>query len=89
MYRGLTEWGDRYFHLADFRDYVDTQSRVAALYRQPENWARKAVLNVARTGWFSSDRTIREYADDIWGLKTVPVLMDTAEAGARKKRPAV
>ena len=73
VYRTLTEWGDRYFHLADFRDYVNTQSIAAELYRQPGEWARKAVLNVARTGHFSSDRTIREYAHDIWGLKVVPV----------------
>jgi starch phosphorylase len=63
---------DRYFHLADLEDYVDTQQRAAAAYRDPAGWDRKAVLNVARTPGFSSDRTIREYADGIWGIKAVP-----------------
>ena len=63
---------DRYFLLADFADYVATQGRAAAEYRDPDGWTRKAVLNVARTSHFSSDRTIREYAADIWHLKPIP-----------------
>jgi starch phosphorylase len=63
---------DRYFHLADFEDYVATQQKAAAAYRDADGWARKAILNVARTPMFSSDRTIRQYADEIWGIKPVP-----------------
>jgi starch phosphorylase len=73
IYRALTEWGDTYFHLADFRSYADAQQRAADLYRDWMAWARKAVLNVARMGRFSSDRTIREYAREIWNLQPVPV----------------
>jgi starch phosphorylase len=59
---------DRYLHCADFPSYVDCQSRVAAEYASPEEWTRKSILNVARIGRFSSDRTTREYARDIWGI---------------------
>jgi starch phosphorylase len=73
LYRALTEWGDTYFHLADFRSYAGTQQRAADLFRDRKAWARKAVLNVARMGRFSSDRSIREYAREIWHLQPVPV----------------
>jgi starch phosphorylase len=59
--------------LADFRSYSDCQARIDAAYRDPAKWARMAVLNTARMGKFSSDRTIREYANEIWNLKPVPV----------------
>jgi starch phosphorylase len=62
----LVNWGDHYLLLADYRSYVDTQDRVDALYRAEDEWTRKAVLNVAGMGFFSSDRTIAEYAHDIW-----------------------
>jgi len=58
--------GDHYRHLADLPSYADTQRRLGAAYRQPEVWARMAILNIAGSGAFSSDRTIREYARDIW-----------------------
>ena len=77
LHRTLTEWGDPYFHLADFRGYVEAQERAAALFRDPSAWAAKAVLNVARMGPFSSDRSIREYARDIWRLEPVPVTLPT------------
>jgi starch phosphorylase len=64
---------DRYMLLADFRAYVEAQERVAAAYQDPEGWTKKAILNVARVGRFSSDRTIREYAQDIWDVKPVKV----------------
>jgi starch phosphorylase len=65
--------GDRYMHLADLGDYVRTQERVAELYADPDAWARKAILNVAHSGRFSSDRTIAEYTTDIWHAKPCPV----------------
>ena len=71
-YRSLVDallWGgDRYMLLADFDEYLAAQARVDALYRDPEAWARKAIANVAGMGHFSSDRTIREYANQVWGL---------------------
>jgi starch phosphorylase len=63
---------DRYFHLADFEDYLATQGKAAAAYRDADGWATKAILNVARTPTFSSDRTIRQYATDIWNVRPVP-----------------
>ena len=60
---------DHYQLLADFEDYVATQRRVDDLYRRPSEWTRQAILNIAGMGSFSSDRTIREYADEIWGIK--------------------
>ena len=65
--------GDHYRHLADLTDYARAQREVSALYADPEAWSRKAVLNVAYSGRFSSDRTIREYAEHIWGLRVSPV----------------
>ncbi|WP_263140713.1 glycogen/starch/alpha-glucan phosphorylase [Pseudomonas sp. RIT-PI-AD] len=59
-------WNDRFLVCADFDAYWDAQQEVEALWRQPQRWWRAAVLNTARTGWFSSDRTIREYATEIW-----------------------
>ena len=60
---------DHYQLLADFEDYVLTQEKVDALYQRPADWARSAILNVAGMGVFSSDRTIHEYARDIWGIE--------------------
>ncbi len=65
--------GDPFLVLADFRAYCDTQARVDAAYRDAAGWAKKAILNTARVGKFSSDRTIREYANDIWKLTPAPV----------------
>ncbi len=64
---------DPFLHLADLQAYAEAQAQVSDLYRRPQAWARKAILNVSRAGFFSSDRTIREYADQIWGLKPVQV----------------
>ena len=58
--------GDHYMHLADFNSYLDADRRLVDLYGQPEDWARKVVLNIASSGKFSSDRTIAEYASEIW-----------------------
>ncbi|HEY7058187.1 MAG TPA: glycogen/starch/alpha-glucan phosphorylase [Vicinamibacterales bacterium] len=65
--------GDYYMHLADLASYADAQHRVGALYGQPAAWAGKALLNVAASGRFSSDRTVAEYARDIWNVKPCPV----------------
>jgi starch phosphorylase len=65
--------GDPYGHLADLTDYARAHQEVAALYAEPEAWTRKAIINVACSGKFSSDRTVREYADDIWDLHVSPV----------------
>jgi starch phosphorylase len=59
--------------LADFRSYCDCHARVDAAFRDRAKWARMAILNTARMGKFSSDRTIREYAEQIWKLKPVSV----------------
>jgi starch phosphorylase len=69
----LIDRGDHYMHLADLRSYAEAQQRVAALYRDPAAWARKAILNVAASGKFSSDRTVAEYAREIWGAGPCPV----------------
>jgi len=69
--RSLVEGGDPYFHLADFAAYREAQTRASGVYCKPAEWWRKAILNVARSGKFSSDRTIREYANDTWGLRSV------------------
>jgi starch phosphorylase len=72
-YRGLVDallWGgDHYLLLADYDAYLTAQARVDSLYRQPQAWARKALANVAGMGAFSSDRTIREYARQIWHVE--------------------
>lgn len=64
---------DQYFILADFRSYVEAQKRVEAAYRDEKGWAKKALLNTACSGKFTSDRTIQEYVDDIWHLDKVIV----------------
>src|ERR1700674_778780 len=75
LFRGLIQSlleHDEYFLLADFAAYVRCQEAVSAAYLQPDEWTRKTILNVARMGQFSSDRTIREYARDIWTALSVP-----------------
>jgi starch phosphorylase len=74
MVRGsLLDGGDPYLCLADYRSYVEAQEKADEAYRDPSRWAKMAVLNTARVGKFSSDRTIREYAEQIWGLSPVRV----------------
>jgi starch phosphorylase len=60
-------------HLADVTAYLEADRRLLALYADPEAWAQKAILNVAGSGKFSSDRTIAEYAAEIWDAKPCPV----------------
>jgi starch phosphorylase len=76
---GLFHWivesildrGDPYFHLADLPPYLEAQQAVADTFRQPASWTSKAILNLARIGRFSIDRTVSEYASDIWGIEPV------------------
>ena len=67
----LTSDGEPFLVLADFKAYCEAQDRVDALYRQPEEWSRRAVLNTVGMGPFSSDRSVREYADKIWNIRSV------------------
>jgi starch phosphorylase len=74
LFRPLVEHllrSDDYLLLADYQSYVDAQDRVAAVYRDPERWTEMSILNVARMGKFSSDRSIREYCRDIWHIAPV------------------
>ena len=65
--------GDFYMHLADLSSYLEADRRLTGLYADPDAWTQKAILNVASSGKFSSDRTIAEYAADIWNVKPCPV----------------
>ena len=65
--------GDYYMHLADLTSYLEADQRLLELYADQHAWARKVILNVAGSGKFSSDRTIKEYASEIWGAKPCPV----------------
>jgi starch phosphorylase len=69
----LLTGGDHYMHLADLRSYLEADQRLCGLYANPHAWARTAILNVASSGKFSSDRTILEYATDIWKAEPCPV----------------
>jgi starch phosphorylase len=71
VWHKLLAEGEPYLHLADLASYLQTQEQVGRLFGSPATWAEKAILNVARSGKFSSDRTIRDYAEDIWGLRAV------------------
>ena len=69
----LLTQGDYYMHLADLSAYAEAQAGVGTCFRNPETWARKAIINVGCSGKFSSDRTITEYARDIWNVEPIPV----------------
>lgn len=71
IYDAILHKGDYYFHLADFESFVRAHDQAAQEYRNADLWARKAILNVARMGKFSSDRTIREYANDVWQVQPI------------------
>jgi starch phosphorylase len=71
---------DPYLLLADYQSYVDCQDRVGDAWRDQERWTRMSILNVARSGKFSSDRTIREYCDEVWRVEQVPIsLLDSKD----------
>jgi starch phosphorylase len=69
--------GDHYMHLADLRSYLNADQQLTHLYSNQDAWARKAILNVAGSGQFSSDRTITEYASELWNLKPCPVAVSS------------
>ncbi|MEO8410934.1 MAG: glycogen/starch/alpha-glucan phosphorylase, partial [Propionivibrio sp.] len=71
LFNNLVNYGDHYLLLSDYADYVATQGRVDDLYLKPAEWQRKAILNIAGMGSFSSDRTIRDYATDTWGMASL------------------
>jgi starch phosphorylase len=86
LFRPLVDgllYQDPYLLLADFQSYLECQAKVSAAFGDAEHWTRMSILNSARSGKFSSDRTIREYCEDIWGVKPVPIdhLLTHAEAG--------
>jgi starch phosphorylase len=69
----LLQHGDYYFVLADYASYIECQDRVSRTYQNVSQWNRMSILNTAGSGRFSSDRTIRQYAEEIWGVRPVPV----------------
>ena len=71
--KSLLEWGDPFFVLADYRAYVNAQEKADAIYKDSNHWSKMAIHNIAGSGKFSSDRTISEYASDIWKLNPVKV----------------
>jgi starch phosphorylase len=73
LYDTLLTFGDHYMHLADLKSYLEADRHLCELYADPDGWAYKAILNVAGSGKFSSDRTIAQYASEIWDAKPCPV----------------
>ncbi len=71
LFDSLVNFGDHYQVLADYRSYVDTQDQVDLLYKTPDEWTRRTLLNIANMGYFSSDRTIGEYAEKIWKIEPI------------------
>ena len=66
---GLRNPNDQWVTMADFRSYIDVQREVNSVYDNQDLWSRMSIINVANSGWFSSDRTIQQYADEIWNVK--------------------
>ena len=77
IFDSLLNGGDRYMVMADFDSYVQCQKTLAQAYVDTERWTKMSILNVANMGRFSSDRTIQQYAEDIWDVKPTPVKLDS------------
>ena len=75
----LTHERDYYMLMADIESYLRAQEQVDALWGEPKVWTRSAILNVARIGYFSSDRAVREYAEQIWNVTPTPIEMPSEE----------
>jgi glycogen phosphorylase len=73
LWEALLSQGDHYMHLADLKSYMEADDRLVRLYSTPDAWTRKAIVNVASSGKFSADRTISEYAHDVWHVHPCPV----------------
>jgi len=85
VFNALTSFGDHFLLLADYASYIACQERVDALYRNPDEWTRRGILNVANMGCFSSDRTIREYTEKIWNVRPMcAVVTDTSGQECRR-----
>ena len=69
----LLTGGDHYMHMADLKSYLEADQQLCQLYAEPGAWTRKVILNIANSGKFSSDRTISEYASDIWNVEPCPI----------------
>ena len=81
LHRAISEY-DTFFHVADYRKYIEAQDRASAAYQNVARWTRSAAINVARMGPFSSDRTIRQYAKEIWDVAPAPVTLADENGGA-------
>jgi starch phosphorylase len=73
LWDNLLTHGDYYCHMADFRSYIEAEEHVDMVYRDSARWAKMCIMNIANTGKFSSDRTIKQYGDEIWGIKPCPI----------------
>ena len=71
IYESLLNYNDEFFALRDFNDYIEAQDKVDKLYRDLDKWQEMCGVNIAKSGIFSSDRTINEYATGIWGANTI------------------
>ncbi len=74
IWDSLMTWGDHYYHLADFPDYIRVNESIDRAYADHRGWQKKSLLNIARIGWFSSDRAVQEYTRDVWHLEPCPVM---------------
>ncbi|HOU25971.1 MAG TPA: glycogen/starch/alpha-glucan phosphorylase, partial [Candidatus Cloacimonas sp.] len=76
IWKSLMEEGDLYLNLVDFRAFMDAFDRVDTLYQNREQWITKAIINVSKMGRFSSDRAIMEYANQIWNIQPLPLVLN-------------